>query len=171
MRLDVLLAWTSQPYFWFAVALPACLAVVAARRRRQDVLANLGVWLVATMLTIASAYAEIRPLLGLAPDIHGIYAVPVFPVVYLAAGTYRTASRSVCFSGTFTSLLTTDLMVFGQHWLKGSEDAWPTLVGIGAGRPVDGLVVASVGTWVVAWLVAGMQRCGVPLRIFKSRLR
>lgn len=171
MRLDDLLLWTSQPYFWFAVALPALLAGIAARLRSQDVRANLDVWLLATTLTIASAYTELRPLIGLAPDPYGVYALPVFPVAYLVAGKYRVASRAVCFAGTFASLLATDLIVFAQRWLAGSADAGDTLVGIGAGRPIDGHLVAPVGAWVTAWLVAGLQRRGTPLRMFRSRLR
>ncbi len=171
MRLDVLLAWTSQPHFWFAVALPAVLAGLAARHRAQEMRANLDVWLLATILTLASAYTELRPLIGLAPDPYGVYALPLFPAAYLAAGKYRVASRAVCFCGTFASLLATDLIVCAQRWLTGSGDAADSLVGVGAGRPVDGLIVGPVGAWVAAWLVAELQRRGTPLRIFRSRLR
>lgn len=164
-------SWWSQPHFWYAVALPATLAVIVALRHRPETLANLGIWLVATLFSVASAYTSIRPLLGLAPDPYGVYTLPLFPIAYLIAGRYRVASRSVCFSGTFASMLATDLAVFGQRWAVGSADAWDTLVGIGAGRPVDGLVVAPLGAWVVAWLVGGMQRRGVEMRIFRSRRR
>lgn len=164
--------WWSQPYFWFAVALPATLATAAGLRNRRETIANLNVWFLATLLTVASAYAGIRSLLGLPGGPNDIYALPLFPAAYLIAGRYRVADAGVCFAGTFASLIATDLIVFSQRWAAaGSADAWATFVGIGAGRPVDGLVVGPVGAWVVAWLVGRMQRRGVQMRVFRSRLR
>ncbi len=163
-------SWVAEPFFWYAVALPGVLSVAVALRRRPEALANVGIWLAATGLSVASAYTNIRGWVGLPLDPFGVYALPIFPVAYLIAGRYRVATRSVAFSGTFASLLATDLVVVGQRWLTSSADAWDTLVGIGAGQPMDGLVVAPAGAWVAAWLVAGMQRRGVPMRIFRSRM-
>lgn len=161
----------AEPYFWYAVAIPAALVLAVAMRHRNDVGRNGGIWAVATILTVVSAYTGIRELVGFPPDPYGVYALPVFPVAYLIAGQYVIANAAVCAAGTFASLLATDLAVFGQRWVVGSADAWGSLVGIGAGRPIDGLVAVPAGAWAVARLVARLQRRGVPLRIFRSRLR
>lgn len=171
--MDLLVAlqnWWSQPHFWFAVALPALLATIAARRHRPEMLANLGVWLVGTALSVASAYSNLRPLLGLAPDPYGVYALPIFPVAYLIAGRYRVASRGLCAAGTFLSLLAVDVVVAVQRFAAGAPDAAATVVGIGARQPVDGLIVVPLGAALAAWQVGRLQRQGVDLRLFKSRL-
>ncbi len=160
-----------EPHFWFAVALPAAIALVIAWRNHAELWRNAGIWVVATTLTVGSAFVDIRSFLGLTHDPFGVYAFPLFLVVYLVAGRYRTASAAVCFAGTFASLLVTDLVVFAYQWSVGAPDAIDTLVGIGAGKPVDGLLFASAGAGVAASLVRAMERQGVEMRLFRSRMK
>lgn len=169
-RLEAITHWTAQPHFWFAVGLPAAVSLMIAIRNREEVVRNAGVWVAGTMLTIASAYADIRPLLGLPRDPFGVYAVPVFLLAYLAAGRYRVANPAFCVAGTFASLLAADLVIFGHRLIVGAPGAFEALAGIGAGKPLDGLLLAPLGGWAAASVGGALQLRGVPMRLFRSRI-
>lgn len=48
----------SQPYFWFVAVLPIALATIAALHHRHELPANRAIWLVATLLAMASAFTS-----------------------------------------------------------------------------------------------------------------
>lgn len=88
-------------------------------------------------------------------------------VAYLAGGQYRTANPGVCFAGTFAGLLLTDLAVSAQRWMVDAPDATAALIGIGAGQPLDGLILAPIA----AAAVDTLQTRWAEIRMFRSRMK
>lgn len=159
----------AEPHFWYAVVLPSLLSGYAVFRFRGEADANAGIWLLSSAVSLVSVYAGLREWVGLDGDA-GVYALPVFPVAYLVAGRYREANPVLCAAGTYLSLLLVIVLVSVLWLMVAPAEPGPALRSIGEGSPINALLVIPVAAGLITWIVARLQRGGVEMRLFRSRL-
>lgn len=160
----------AEPHFWYAFLLPTAFSLWIVVRGRDEASANAAIWLLSTLASTVSVYAGLREWIGLGSDV-GVYALPVFPVAYLLAGRYRRANPALCAAGTYLSLLLVIVLTSALWIVVAPVEAGLSLGSIGAGTPINALLVIPVAAGLIAVLVARLQRDGVEMKLFRSRLK
>jgi len=145
------LAIRMEPHSIFVVIIPSLIAAVVLVSKRNAVRDNGQVFLISIALSALQGRPEIQSVYAIAGygqelTAHGL---PIFLVLYLVFGRFAAPSAFVAWSGTFISLMVTDLAFSYFLWASGSNELEYLLSGIGGGRWHDGLVVLPISAAAV----------------------